>query len=820
MTAKSDDSSGLHSRRNMKQPLLKILAAILAAPLLQAAAPPTPADPGWPRQFKQGRATLTVYQPQLGEWTGFTNGSVRCAIAVQTASDKKEIYGILEVNADTIVNRDARTVTAFNGRRHVRFPNLPDSNQAEMVKLVNNLLPPSRPLVISLDRLLAYMEKSHVASRPINVNLDPPKILYRAEPAILIIFLGPPQFKPVEPGSKLLFALNTNWDVFFDSTTGRYYLLHVDHWLEAADPVKGPWTLAGVLPAALRKLPANPNWEDVRANVPGKAASRAPVVLVSTEPAELIVTQGEPTYQPIPGTSLMQVGNTESTVFQHAREGQFYFLVAGRWYRAKSLSGPWQAATLDLPADFRMIPDDSPAAFVKASVRGTREAEDAVLLASVPKQTALTIGDPKALVNVVYDGPPKFIAVQGTTVLYAINSPQAVFLVNNVYYCCDQGVWFTAATPGGVWVLCTSVPAAIYTIPPTSPMYNVTYVVVQSSTPTTVVYQYTSGYEGQYHDAATGLLMFGAGMLIGAALADDCFNCGPWYYSYHCSSCFFSYGCGAVYHGAWGGYYAWGRCYGPYGGAGGGAIYNPSTGGYARGAYRYGPYGAAGAREAYNPHTDTYFAQAGVRTPYGSSGRFYAERGGKEVWGGHESGARGTVAWAQGDQGQGIIGANTRYGQGFVAKDKEGDYYAGHDGNVYKKDENGWHEVEQPLKSSTGTAATRPGAGGAGTQTQPGTTTRPGTGGAGTQYQPGAIAGGTRPGAGGAGTQYQPGTRPGAGQAGTPIQTGSGTGSVRQGLDRDAVARNWGNQRAAQFSGTQRPATTQRPSNLGAGRRR
>jgi len=754
----------------MKQLLARTFCVVLGVPILQAAVTTPLTDPGWPRQFKQGAATLTVYQPQLGEWSGYTNGSVRCAIALQTAPDKKEVYGVLEINADTIVNRDARTVTTVNPRREVRFPNVPDKKQAEWVKLVNSLLPAKRSMVISLDRLLAYMEKSHVALPAVNVNLDPPKIFYRAESAILVIFLGPPQFKPVAKDSKLLFALNTNWDAFFDSVTGRYYLLNTDHWLEAADPVKGPWALAGALPEALRQLPANPNWDDVRSNIPGKGVKGAPVVLVSTEPAEMILTKDEPTYQPVPGTSLMQISNTDSTVFLHSKESQFYFLVAGRWYRAKSLEGPWQAATMDLPVDFRMIPDDSPVAFVKASVRGTRQAEDAVLLASVPKRTTLTLGDPKATVTTVYDGQPKFIAIQGTSVLYAINSPQAVFLVNNAYYCCDQGVWFTAPTPAGTWMLCTSVPAAIYTIPPTSPMYNVTYVVVQSSTPTTVVYQYTSGYEGQYHDTATGLLMFGAGMMIGAAIAEhDCYECGPWFYSYHCRSCFFSYGCGAVYYGGWGGYYRYARYYGPYGGAGAGAIYNPNTGGYARGAYRYGPYGAAGAREAYNPHTDTYFAQVGVRTPYGSSGRFYAERGGNEAWGGHESGARGTVAWAQGDQGRGVISADTRRGQGFVAKDKEGDLYAGHDGNIYKKDENGWHQVEQPLRQSS--------------------TTSPA---------------GTRPGAGGAGTQYQPGTRLRDGETGTRLSPALGTGSVRQGLDRDAAARSWGNQRASQFSNSQR----------------
>ena len=660
-------------------------------------------------------------------------------------------------------------VTTVNARRQIRFPNVPDKQQADLVKLVNKLLPERRWLVISLDRLLAHLKVSPGVPHSIKVNLDPPRILNRSEPAVLVIFLGPPQFKPVEKGSKLMFALNTNWDLFFDPETGKYYLLNADYWLESPDPVKGPWTIARSLPDGLGKLPANPNWDDVRAHYPGKAAQSAPEVLASTEPAELIVTRGEPTFEPVPGTSLMQVGNTDCSVFLHAKEGQFYFLVAGRWYRAKSLTGPWQAATMDLPADFALIPDDSPAAFVKASVRGTREAEDAVLLASVPKRTALTIGDPKATVAVIYDGQPKFIAIQGTTVSYAINSPQAVFLVNGGYYCCEQGVWFTASTPSGTWILCTAVPVAIYTIPPTSPMYNVTYVVVQSATPTTVVYEYTSGYEGQYHDAATGLLMFGAGMLVGAAIAEnECFGCGPWFYGYHCPCCYFSYGCGAVYHGGAGGYYRYAQYCGPFGGAGAGAIYNPSTGGYARGAYRYGPYGAAGAREAYNPHTDTYFAQAGVKTPYGSSGRFYAEHNGNEVWGGHESGPRGTVGWAQGNQGQGIIGADTRGGQGFVAKDKQGDFYAGHDGKVYRKDANGWQPVEPVDKAPSSTPS-------------------------------GVKTGGDRPGGGHEGTRIQPGTE---------------AGSVHEGLDRDATARSWGNKRASQFS------SFQRSGGLGAGRRR
>ncbi len=741
---------------NTKRFAVSLLILIISV-LAQSSEQSPPSDPGWPRVFKQGSSTLTVYQPQLVEWSGYTKISARCAIALQTDSGKNEVYGVLELNADTSVDKDARTVTTFNPQRKIRFPNVPDNQQTKLTMIVNSLLPEKQSLVISLDRLLAYMERANVKSREVKLNLEPPKIFYSTEPAILVIFLGPPQFKPVEKESKLLFAINTNWDVFFDSTANLYYLLETDHWLQTQDPVKGPWTITRSLPDSLKQLPANSNWDDVRKQIPGKTVQDKPTVFVSTEPAEMIVTKGEPTFQPIPGTSLMQIGNTDSVVFQHTKENQYYYLTAGRWYRAKSLNGPWQAATLNLPEDFKKIPDDSPADFVKASVPGTREAEDAVLLATVPKRAAVEKAN--ATVDVQYDGEPKFIPIENTKVSYAINSPQAVFLVNKVYYCCDQGVWFTAQAPTGKWLLCSDVPKEIYAIPSTSPMYNVTYVIVVSSTPTTVVYEYTAGYEGQYCEANSQLLMFGAGIVVGAALAAEYYQWWPWYYSYHYYGCYFSYGCGAIYRGEWGGYYRYARYYGPYGGAGYGAIYNPETGGYARGAYRYGPYGSASVREAYNPHTDTYIARANVKTEYGSSGRFYVERGDNEAWGGHRSGAGGTASWARGDEGQGVIRTDTMRGQGFVAKDKEGDIYAGHDGNIYKKDESGWHPVEPPPKTSGQNKSRNT------------TSSRP----------------------------------TGASRQTMPIRPNVNPAAVQRSLDRDAAARTWGNQRAMQFSGAQRP---------------
>ncbi|HXZ26079.1 MAG TPA: hypothetical protein VEI24_07660, partial [Nitrospiria bacterium] len=64
------------------------------------------------------------------------------------------------------------------------------------------------------------------------------------------------------------------------------------------------------------------------------------------------------------------------------------------------------------------------------------------------------------------------------------------------YYSVQNGVWFVAPSPTGPWSVATDVPAVIYSIPPSSPLYYVTYVRVYGSTPDEVYEGYTPGYLG------------------------------------------------------------------------------------------------------------------------------------------------------------------------------------------------------------------------------------------------------------------------------------------------------------------------------------
>jgi len=664
----------------------------------------------WPRIARPDGHEVVMFQPQLDEWKDHTVMTGKAAMAVTLKGTDKTVYGAAYLKVKTQADVPNHTVLFSDFRiTDVHFPNADDPTARQCREIVMGIVPKQKTLEVSLDRVLASVERSNRQSE-IEVNLAPPPIFRSEKPAVLVIFLGEPKLEQVK-GTDVLFAANTNWDLFFDPRLGAYYLLNGDSWLMTRDLNTGPWIAATALPDGLAKLPEDENWQDVRKHVPGEQAKIVPSVFVSTTPAELILTDGPAQFQPVTGTKLLRVSNTESDLFMLAGEGgaEHYFLAAGRWFKAASLDGPWHAATEDLPAEFARIPEDSPCAHVLSSVSGTADADAAVLLASVPRKATVQRND--LTITVVYDGDPKFVLIDGMTLKYAVNTPDTVIRANGRYYCCHQAIWFVADSPTGPWAVATSVPQIIYTIPPTSPLHNVTYVYVYESTPTEVTVGHTSGYTGQY--VANGLLMFGLGYWLGHEDDDDWRD--HWYYhSYHYPSHYFSYGCGARFDYYSGSYVrgAAARVYGPYGGAGRWAAYNPTTGTYARGASRYGPRGSVHAREAYNPYTGRHAGRVTASNPYGSWGRSVVS--GRDGWAqmGHRSGPGGAVGGFRTSEGaKGIVGEGNGGRTGGIAKDKHGDHYVGRDGNVYKRTDRGqWqkHTGDGWSDVSRATAKPRP----------------------------------------------------------------------------------------------------------------
>ncbi len=208
-----------------------LLLASVSSALSQTQSPP-PTDPGWPRSFTKNGTTAPLYQPQVDSWQDFDKIKFRCAVEVTPAGAKEPSYGVVNAEADTDVNHETDTVFLSNIKSNVVFLGMPQEQTATLSALVEDLLP-SRPYVtIALSRVLAYMHDTP-APPAVQVNLNPPPIYYRSSPAILVIYMGQPEFKPVE-NTSLMWAVNTNWTVLMDTSSTYYYLLVGDSWLSCA----------------------------------------------------------------------------------------------------------------------------------------------------------------------------------------------------------------------------------------------------------------------------------------------------------------------------------------------------------------------------------------------------------------------------------------------------------------------------------------------------------------------------------------------------------------------------------------------------------
>jgi hypothetical protein len=474
-------------------------------------------DIGWRRQVSRNGAVLVYYQPQIDEWEDYKELTGRMAFSL-TPSGGKAILGVADLKAGTMVDKESHTVFFRDITvTSVRFPSLQPDAVPSAEQLFRSLIPTSGE-PISVERIMADLEHSKVQAKPVDVRNDPPQIFYSASPAILLMVQGQPVLAPIEK-TDLEFVVNTNRDLFFDKSKKRYYLLGERMWL-TAEGLEGPWTTATTLPKDMSKLPAGQNFDDVKKMVPPPPPSGVvPQVFYSNVPAELILFRGAPVYSRIRGTHLLYVANTENDVFLDDTQREYYVLLSGRWFSSKAFGGPWAYAGNSLPSDFSKIPSDSPKARVLASVPGTVEASDAVMLAQVPRLRFVNKAEAEAKVNqhgVHYSGPPEFKPVENTSLQYAVNTQDKVIRDGDLYYLCFQGVWFMSTAPNGPWKTADSVPGEIDTIPPRSPVYNVTYVTQTNPTVTTIESSTTAGYFG----------MFAVGMTAGLAIA---YGTG-WYY--------------------------------------------------------------------------------------------------------------------------------------------------------------------------------------------------------------------------------------------------------------------------------------------------
>lgn len=611
----------------------------------------------WPRAFDAAGYEYAVYQPSIDSWPG-NQLTGRFAIGTRPAGTSNETYGVAFFTARTEIDKVNRLVTLEDFQiTSVKFPT--ERSQAAQFQAALQAHLPAVAETIPLDHLEAVFAASADITKVkiAQVKNDPPNIIYTTRPSILVQIDGSPILKPLEGdyerviNTRAILLLNTNvmYQAYFLYTAGSWY---------GAASIQGPWAATTLLPADINAaLDAAMKTGQVDPALPRQPLTTPPVVFIATTPTELLESDGVANLVSIAGTDLMYVDNSHQAIFYYMDDANYYVLVSGRWFKCPTLYGPWTFVDSNkLPADFAKIPPDSEKSNVLLSVAGTPQAQEAAIAATIP-QTAQIYRD-KAKLDLTYAGAPTFVAIPGTSLFYASNSATPVIMLNaKTYYACQGGVWFVGGSAQGPWTVATTVPASIYAIPPSCPIYYVTYTYIYGYTPNVVYVGYTPGYMGVVYTSG-GTVVYGTGyyypptvvsttyvsypptygsgasFAMGAAVGFAFGYCAgsssscyyePHYgcYSYS-TSCHYSYAACNVnscnYYSHWG---TSATCSGSYG-------YNPYTGNEWKSgsASAYNPYtgahGTASGSATYNPYSGKYSGSTQASGYNPTTGRSYS----------------------------------------------------------------------------------------------------------------------------------------------------------------------------------------------------
>ena len=576
------------------------------------------AQQDWPKSITGNNGEqIKIYQPQVEAYSGNTLKS-RSAISVIQEGKSDPIFGAFWWEASVADNGRAVTIQSLQVS-NIKFPDGVDDAAAADIKNRLEAGIPEMNINISKEDIDNSLNNSQQQARlSSGFNNAPPKVIYTTKPSMLVLIDGQPKMQR-----------NTNYGVdavvnspftIVKNNDGRFYLYGGKHWY-TAPAATGPYSYVNNVPANLQQIETavknsqNSSNNSVEASTATANSNVIPEIIVSTEPAELIQSEGEANFTPVENTGLLYVRNSSNDIFMDVNSQQYYVLLSGRWYRAPSLSSQWQYIGADrLPGDFAKIPAGSPKDNVLTSVAGTDEANEAIMDAAVP-QTA-KVDRRTATADVTYDGDPEFENISGTRLQYAVNASMTVLRVDGMYYAVDNGVWFQSNRPTGPWQVSTSRPDDVDRIPPSSPAYNTKYVYVYDVTPDYVYMGYTPGYLNTYVYGPT--IVYGTGYYYRPWYRNHYYarpftwgfsmNYTPWYgWGFGGGFGYSWFDIGFGYNSWWGSGYRYGGWWGP-------SFYRPAYCGYAGYGYRnYGYYGynsgyayRNSARYNYNYNSNIY----------------------------------------------------------------------------------------------------------------------------------------------------------------------------------------------------------------------
>jgi hypothetical protein len=465
------------------------------------------AQSAWPKSVPTSDGgKLTMYEPQPESLNG-NQMTGRAAVSVRKTEKDEPVFGVVFFTATLQSGGSSGNSISSMRISEAKFSGMEDNGLIDEYTSLLEKNSAGWSLGMSDNQIRESVDREKNTASGADFNNTPPKIIYADKPSTLIVLDGEPKVQhdknidadKVVNSPNLIFKDGNQWNLY---AGGNWY---------RSNAVNGDWEINNKLSSKVKKVneavkkqeKENNNGEEL------KTSPKQTQIIVATEPTELLQTDGEPVYKNVANTSLLYVSNSPNEIFKDINSQRTYILIAGRWYSAANIEGPWTYVPSDkLPGDFANIPKGSDKDAVLANVAGTDAAVDARVNAAVP-QTA-KVDKRTATVNVEYDGTPVFNPIKGTSLELAENSNVTVMIdADGRYFALDNGIWFVGQSAYGPWKVANERPGDVEDIPASSPAYNTKYVYVYDETPDYVYMGYTSGYLGSYYYGPT--IVYGTG---------------------------------------------------------------------------------------------------------------------------------------------------------------------------------------------------------------------------------------------------------------------------------------------------------------------
>lgn len=250
----------------------------LFVPCWVLAQQPVNEDEPWPRVRSTNGNTVTLYEPQVENWSSnWFNASA--VIEVKPANTKKTLLGVVWFDAYGHVDHSNRLVTLDNfGITRGSFPDATDGG-SNALALARELFP-GGARTVSLDYLITALGFAQAAGRQEashGLGHAPPDIIWSTNLAVLVLIDGEPVLRPIS-GSTLERVINTPALMVHDKAANKFYLSGNDQWF-SADSITGQWSLVQVPPpevAALSPPATNGSPANTGGATPGSSLTRGP----------------------------------------------------------------------------------------------------------------------------------------------------------------------------------------------------------------------------------------------------------------------------------------------------------------------------------------------------------------------------------------------------------------------------------------------------------------------------------------------------------------------------------------------------------------